>query len=43
MTQAEAIAEARPLLATHGAAWPREWPRPGGASPRPDLDGNGFD
>ena len=25
MTQAEAIALARPLLATHGPAWPREW------------------
>jgi type IV secretory pathway VirB4 component len=25
MTQAEAIAEARPLIERHGAAWPREW------------------
>jgi type IV secretion/conjugal transfer VirB4 family ATPase len=25
MTQAEAIAEARPMIARHGADWPREW------------------
>ncbi len=25
MTQAEAIAEARPMIARHGAEWPREW------------------
>lgn len=41
MTQAEAIAEARPLIAAHGAAWPRAWlarrgiPPPPAAAPSP--------
>jgi type IV secretion system protein VirB4 len=40
-TQAEAIAEARPLIARHGAAWPREWllrrgvPPPAALTPEP--------
>jgi type IV secretion system protein VirB4 len=33
MTQAEAIAEARPLIARHGADWPREWLRRRGVTP----------
>jgi type IV secretion/conjugal transfer VirB4 family ATPase len=38
MTQAEAIAEARPLVASHGSAWPREWLARRGITP-PDLSG----
>jgi type IV secretion/conjugal transfer VirB4 family ATPase len=38
MTQAEAIALARPLLATHGPAWPREWLARRGITP-PDAIG----
>jgi len=33
MTQAEAIAEARPLIERHGAAWPREWLARRGVTP----------
>jgi type IV secretion/conjugal transfer VirB4 family ATPase len=33
MTQAEAIAEARPLIDRHGAAWPREWLARRGVTP----------
>jgi type IV secretion/conjugal transfer VirB4 family ATPase len=36
-TQAEAIAEARPLIARHGAAWPREWLLRRGVTPPPAL------
>jgi type IV secretion system protein VirB4 len=43
MTQAEAIAEARPLLATHGADWPREWLARRGITPPTSMatDSNG--
>jgi type IV secretory pathway VirB4 component len=37
MTQAEAIAEARPLIARHGAAWPREWLARRGVTPPGEL------
>ncbi|HVR10525.1 MAG TPA: hypothetical protein VMW75_20935 [Thermoanaerobaculia bacterium] len=37
LTQAEAIAEARPLIARHGAAWPREWLLRRGVTPPPAL------
>jgi type IV secretory pathway VirB4 component len=36
MTQAEAIAEARPLVASHGSDWPREWLARRGITP-PNL------
>jgi type IV secretion system protein TrbE len=37
MTQAEAIAEARPLIARFGAAWPREWLLRRGVTPPAEL------
>jgi type IV secretion system protein TrbE len=37
LTLAEAIAEARPLIDRHGAAWPREWLLRRGLTPPPAL------
>jgi type IV secretion/conjugal transfer VirB4 family ATPase len=37
LTQAEAIAEARPLIDRHDAAWPREWLLRRGITPPPAL------